>query len=149
MIGCSAASVPCKSRWWVTSAAFCFWLWPWRAAGHLAVLAAAALILAELCLHRFHKIPFTCSYLPGESQVHLAIWGALSLLWFIVLSVRYEIEALEDPARFIPALIGLAIVWACLRRRTAAHARSEEAEVQFEDVAAPAVQMLGLNRDGA
>ena len=28
-------------------------------------------------------------------------------------------------------------------------ANSEEAEVQFEEVAAPAVQVLGLNRDGA
>jgi len=135
---------------WVASAGFCFWLWPWRAAaGHQAILAAVALILAELCLHGFHKIPFTCSYLPGKSQVHLAIWGALSLLWFIILSVRYELDALEDPARFVPALIGLAAVWACLRWRTAAHARSEEAEVEFEEVAAPAVQVLGLNRDGA
>jgi hypothetical protein len=135
---------------WMASAGFCFWLWPWRAAaGHQAILAAVALILAELCLHGFHKIPFTCSYLPGKSQIHLVIWGALSLLWCIILSVRYEIQALEDPARFVPALIGLAVVWACLRWRTAAHARSEEAEVQFEEVAASAVQVLGLNRDGA
>ena len=135
---------------WAVSAVFCCWLWPWRAAvGHLAILTALALILAELCLHKFDKIPFTCSYLPGKSQVHLAILGALALLWFIVLSVIYERQALEDPARFIPALIGFAVVWAGLRWRTAAHARSEEAEVQFEEVAAPAVQVLGLNRDGA
>jgi len=135
---------------WMASAGFCFWLWPWRAAaGHQAILAAVALILAELCLHGFHKIPFTCSYLPGKSQVHLAIWGAVSLLWFIILSVRYELDALEDPARFVPALIGLAVVWACLRWRTAAHARREEAEVRFEELAAPAVLVLGLNRDGA
>ncbi len=58
-------------------------------------------------------------------------------------------QALEDPARFVPALVGLAFVWACVRWRTAAHARSEEAEVQFEEVAAPAVQVLGLSRDGS
>jgi hypothetical protein len=108
-----------------------------------------ALMLAELCLHGFHKIPFTCSYLPGKSQIHLAILGSLALLWFIILSVVYERQALADPKRFVPALIGFAIVWACLRWRTAAHAGEEDAEVQFEEVAAPAVQVLGLNRDGS
>jgi hypothetical protein len=135
---------------WIASAGFCFWLWPWRAAaGHLAILALIALILAELCLYGFHKIPFTCSYLPGKSQVHLAILGAVFLLHFLVLSIAYEPQALEDLARFVPALVGLALVWACARWRTAAHARSQEAEVQFEEVAAPAVQVLGLNRDGS
>jgi CubicO group peptidase (beta-lactamase class C family) len=135
---------------WILSAVGCFWLWPWRAAaGHLAILALVALTLAELCLYGFHKIPFTCSYLPGKSQVHLAILGGLSLLWFIILSVVYERQALADPVLFVPALIGFALLWACLRWRTAAHASAEEAEVQFEEVAAPAVQVLGLNRDGS
>jgi CubicO group peptidase (beta-lactamase class C family) len=135
---------------WILSAVCCFWLWPWRAAaGHLAILTLMALAFAELCLHGFHKIPFTCSYLPGKSQVHLAILGSLALLWFIILSVVYERQALADPKLFVPALIGFAVVWACLRWRTTARASEEDAEVQFEEVAAPAVQVLGLNRDGS
>jgi CubicO group peptidase (beta-lactamase class C family) len=135
---------------WMAAAVCCFWLWPWRAAaGHLAILALMAMILVELCLHGFHKIPFTCSYLPGKSQIHLVVLGVLCLLWCIVLSVVYERQALEDPVLFVPAAIGFALVWGCLRWRTAAHARSEEAEVQFEEVATPAVLVLGLNRDGA
>jgi hypothetical protein len=98
---------------------------------------------------RVPKIPFTCSYLPGKSQIHLVVLGVLCLLWCIVLSVVYEREALADPVLFVPAVIGFAAVWACLRWRTAARARSEEAEVQFEEVATPAIQVLGLNRDGA
>jgi CubicO group peptidase (beta-lactamase class C family) len=135
---------------WILSAVCCFWLWPWpAAAGHLAILALMALILAELSLHGFHKIPFTCSYLPGKSQVHLAILGSLALLWFIILSVVYERQALADPKRFVPALLGFAIVFACLRWRTGARALEENAEVQFEERAASAVQLLGLNRDGS
>jgi hypothetical protein len=135
---------------WIAAAVCCFWLWPWRAAaGHLAILALMAMILVELSLHGFHKIPFTCSYLPGKSQIHLVVLGVLCLLWCIVLSVVYEREALADPVLFVPAVIGFAAVWACLRWRTAARARSEEAEVQFEEVATPAIQVLGLNRDGA
>ncbi len=135
---------------WILSAVCCFWLWPWwAAAGHLAILTLMAMILGELCLHGFHKIPFTCSYLPGKSQVHLAILGSLALFWCIILSVVYERQALADPKLFVPALIALAAVWACLRWRTAAHAKEEDAEVQFEERVAPAVQLLGLNRDGS
>jgi CubicO group peptidase (beta-lactamase class C family) len=135
---------------WILSAVCCFRLWPWRAAaGHLAILTLMALAFAELCLHGFHKIPFTCSYLPGKSQVHLAILGSLGLLWFILLSVVYERQALADPKLFVPALIGFAVVWACLRWRTTARASEEDAEVQYEEVAVPAVQVLGLNRDGS
>ncbi len=135
---------------WIVAAVFAFRQWPWlAAAGHLAILAALGLILAELCLHGFHKIPFTCSYLPGKSQANLAILGAVFLLWFVILSVKYERQALEDPRLFIPALIGLALVWAGARWRTAARAREEDAEVRFEETAAPAAQVLGLNRDGA
>ena len=119
------------------------------AAGHLAILGLIALILTELCLYGFEKIPFTCSYLPGKSQIHLAVLGALSLLWLIAVSVRYERQALEAPARFAVLLIALAFAWPCTRWRTEAHARSEEAEVQFEEADVPAIQILGLNRDGS
>jgi CubicO group peptidase (beta-lactamase class C family) len=135
---------------WAVSAVLCFYRWPWRAAaGHLAILGLIGLILAELCLYNFDKIPFTCSYLPGKSQIHMAILGAYLLLGFTILSVEYERQALENPARFVLALIGLACVWACTRWRTAAHARSEEARVQFEEVEDPAILVLGLNRHGS
>jgi CubicO group peptidase (beta-lactamase class C family) len=135
---------------WILSAVCCFRLWPWgAAAGHLAILTLMALAFGELCLCGFDKIPFTCSYLPGKSQVHLAILGSLTLVWFIILSVVYERQALADRKLFIPALLGLALVWACLRWRTTARATEEDAEVRFEEVTAPAVQVLGLNRDGS
>ena len=134
---------------WAASAACCFRPWPWRgAAGHLAVLALLAMILAELCLHGFHKIPFTCSYLPGKSQVHLAIFGGIALFWCIVGSVIYERQALTDPLRFVPLLAGLGCVWLCARWWNAVAAPSADAEVSFEELATPAVQQLGLNRDG-
>jgi hypothetical protein len=61
----------------------------------------------------------------------------------------YERQALANPKLFVPALIGFGVVWTGLHWRTAAHAGEEAAEVQFEEVAAPAVQVLGLNRDGS
>ena len=134
---------------WALSAACCFWSLPWRAApGHLALLALFALVSAELCLYRFDKIPFTCSYLPGKSQLHLAVLGVGYMLWVIGLDSK-EFQVLEDPAGLAGLLLALVFVWACARWRNTAHAKSEDAEVQFEAVEAPAVQGLGLTRDGS
>jgi len=40
-------------------------------------------------------------------------------------------------------------VWLCARWWNTVLARSTDAEVSFEELATPAVQQLGLNRDGA
>ena len=66
---------------WLISAALLLWLWPVNAAvGHLLLLALLAAILIELCLYNFHKIPFTCSYLPGKANIYLIFFGGVFLL---------------------------------------------------------------------
>jgi hypothetical protein len=134
---------------WALSASVCFWFWPWRpAVGHLAILAGLSIILAEVCLYRFQKIPFTCSYLPGKSNVHLSVLGAFALLWYLGFSVRYERDILADLTSTITVVTVLTLLAAAARWRTQSDATSEEAEVQFEDAPEPAVRSLGLNRDG-
>src|SRR6185295_20419060 len=45
---------------WLVTAVVCLWLWPGRQnAGHLVVLGLFGMILADICLLRFRKIPFT------------------------------------------------------------------------------------------
>src|SRR5262249_5150191 len=47
----------------MATAAACFWLWPWQAAlAHVVVLGLFGVLLADVCLYSFRKIPFTCSY---------------------------------------------------------------------------------------
>jgi hypothetical protein len=59
---------------WALSAAVLIPLWPWRlAAAHLAALAFFGIILAEFSFDGAQKIPFTCSYLPGKSRIHLSV----------------------------------------------------------------------------
>jgi hypothetical protein len=134
---------------WMGSAVLCLRQWPWRqAAGHLAILGLIGIILADLCLHGFRKIPFTCSYLPGKSQVHMVFLGALGLLWGVMLSVKVERQALQASrsTAWMVALFGLA---ACgVRLGTAALARLDVDELRFEEAPAPAVLELGLHRDG-
>ena len=135
---------------WAISAALCFRLSPGRvAANQLAVLTLFALVLAELCLYRFDKIPFTCSYLPGKSQLHLAVLSVAFLMYVINFNGDDELAVLREPAGLAGLLLALGLVWACVRWRNATHAGSAEAEVRFEEVEAPAVQGLGLTRDGS
>ena len=135
---------------WLTTATICFWLWPWpAAAGHLAILAGLGILLTEICLYGFQKIPFTCSYLPGKSQVHLVVLGVLALFRLIVLGVTYELQLLDDLAHTITLAAGLALVAACVYWRTQASAGASKEEIDFEEVPEPAVRVLGLSGEGA
>jgi len=139
---------------WTASAAVFLWMWPWRpAVGHLAVLGLLGAIVAELCLRNFHKIPFTCSYLPGRSYAHMVILGLIGVLLVIARGADVERHALgsstDNPAGLIAMLGLLGILAAWARWRTSEMAKSPEGMLQFEEAEVPAVMSLGLNRDGS
>jgi len=134
---------------WLVSAVVCLRLWPWRqAAGHLLALGLLGTALVDLALRGFRKIPFTCSYLPGKSQVHMIFLGALGLGWLVAQSVTFEQRALQEPRTMEVMLMLLGVVAVGVRWSTAALARLDERDLQFEEVPAPAVFELGLQRDG-
>jgi hypothetical protein len=134
---------------WLASAVLCLWLWPWRqAAGHLALLGLLGMILADLCLHSFRKIPFTCSYLPGKSKVNMVFLYAAGVMWFITLCVRFERRLLQEPRNMATMLVLFVLAAVCTRSGTAALARLGEEELKFEEEPVPAVFELGLHRDG-
>jgi len=134
---------------WLGSAVLCLRLWSWRqAAGHLVLLGLLGVMLGDLCLRGFRKIPFTCSYLPGKSQVHMVFLGASLLMWVVLLSVKVELQALQEPRTMAAMLLLFGVAAAGVRWGTAALARSEEDELQFEEAPAPTVLELGLHRDG-
>jgi hypothetical protein len=57
---------------WVGLAVLLFFIWPWQpAAKHLLVLALLGAIFTETGLYGIQKIPFTCSYLLGKSNLHM------------------------------------------------------------------------------
>jgi len=130
---------------WLVSAAVFFGMWPWRqAAGHLAVLGLIGFIVAELCLQSFRKIPFTCSYMPGRRT---STSRPSSML-----CAEFERQALvREGASLAAILMVFAAAAGLLRWRTAwlgSPLDSLEETLEFEDVPAPAVMVLGLNRDG-
>jgi hypothetical protein len=120
-------------------------LWGWRLAlFHLVFGLTLALILVEVLLLNFQKIPFTCSYLPGKANITLLGF----LYWFAFTTYTYTMAALEyrvlhDPVLLalilgvaIPLLAGLMIYRNWRLRRGFAFI--------FDDQPEPIVRTLGL-----
>jgi CubicO group peptidase (beta-lactamase class C family) len=134
---------------WLISAVVCLRLWPWyQAAGHLLGLGLLGTALVDLALRGFRKIPFTCSYLPGKSQVHMIFLGALGLGWLVAQSATFEQQALQEPRTIVAMLALLGVVATGVRWSMAFLARLDDRDLQFEEVPTPAVFELGLQRDG-
>jgi hypothetical protein len=134
---------------WPAFAAIFLLMWPWReAAIHLAALGLAGVILGYVCLYGFQKVPFTCSYLPGKSHAHFAVLCVLPLIGLIAFGVVSEWRALHRPEEWVGMLAVLSAPAICVRWRTVSVANSEDAVVLFEEAEPPAVQGLGLYRDG-
>jgi CubicO group peptidase (beta-lactamase class C family) len=135
---------------WLLTAIVCLGLWPgWQNAGHIAVLGFLGMILADLCLLRFRKIPFTCSWLPGKSYFHMVFLGAIGVLVVGRNAAMLEWDALQETGSTTVMLALLVAAWICVRRTAVALAKREEQELRFEDEEPPLVMGLGLYRDGA
>lgn len=112
-------------------------------AAHLAVLAIAGWIFAELSLIGFYKVPFTCSYLPGKVHVQI-MFGVFLLLTFVfaMSSAEIEMPSLNDPLRYM-CMTGLFLaialgLWAFNRNR------AKSAVLYFEELPPEVITTLGL-----
>jgi hypothetical protein len=120
-------------------------VWPWqRALGHSAFLLAFGLLIIELALTGFVKVPFTCSYLPGKANLKIMFgvyWGLLIIVSEIVTDV--EQRALLHPAGYAWLMGVTLLAWlvAAVRSR-GVHARIPA--LSFEEQPEPAVFGLGL-----
>ena len=125
-------------------------IWPRRpAVQHLVVLLLLAILIVQVSLQRFRKIPFACSYLPGKSNLAGPRAGLGGCLLLLGLSVAASIErwSMDKAARYIAVLAFLmaATFWAM--RKTRAFAGSPYNRVQFEDIPTPEIYALDLRRD--
>lgn len=126
-----------------------FWLWPWQpAAQHLVLLALLGAILVEAGLYGFHKIPFTCSYLPGKANIYvLVLICAPFAIPLLIRIVMVEQNALQSAAVYSVVVTAMAFAVIAARWSTAALARSEGAALRFEEIEPPEIEGLQLTRD--
>jgi hypothetical protein len=134
---------------WVVSTALCFAAFPWPVAiRHAVLLAGAAFVLVEVCLLGPQKIPFTCSYLPGKSQVHIAVLATAYMSWVIGPNLRSVLGLVENLAAFGAAVLSMTFLWGGARWANVSAAKSGQAQIRFEEEEQPAVQPLKLTFDG-
>jgi hypothetical protein len=125
---------------WIVSAAILLSIWPWQhAVEHLIVLAIVGFIVSHVCLTGYQKIPFTCSYLPGKTYVHMAFLTAVALVLLVTRGVTFESNALDD-RNLYAWMVGVLMIAAIVARwRTVSASRSIEAIVQFEEAQVPSI----------
>jgi hypothetical protein len=118
---------------------------PWHeVAAHLLILVLIGCVLADLCLIGFYKVPFTCSYLPGKSNVQFVFWGFLIL--FIPLAMRFaslEQHALNSLPQFLCMTGFLLAIIAALRAFN--HHQARSAAIYFEELPPEIITTLRLS----
>jgi CubicO group peptidase (beta-lactamase class C family) len=119
---------------WLLSAGALSLFWPWRPAlKHLFLLLLIGLTITELCLTGNQKIPFTCRWLPGKSNLHISFWLCIMLVLQITLiAADFERSSLESPRRYAAiagVLLAAAIFCAIRNSRSGAQ---ESDTLQFE-----------------
>jgi hypothetical protein len=129
------------------SAALLLWFWPWTTvAEHLLVLGLLGSLLADISLRGFRKIPFTCSYLPGKSKVHMVFWvGIFPVVLAIHKYAQLELRAMARPFCYWVMAGSLAAAVLAARLVSNTGANRSEPEVQYEESASDELTSLGLN----
>jgi hypothetical protein len=119
---------------WLVSAAFALLYRPLpQVAAHLVILALLGFILADLNLLGFYKVPFTCSYLPGKSNIQFSFWiFIIAFVPLTVLGAIRELEILSHPFQCTSIVVALAAIAAGLRAFN--RNRSRSAVLYFEEL---------------
>ncbi len=135
---------------WIAAAIVYLSIWPGGPAlEHMLVLVLAGLLIADLSLHQFRKIPFACSWLPGGPQFRLKM-GIWMLIFVVFASLLTGIEfwAMQNFARFcvFAALLLIVVRWAA--RRNTEFALSAANRLQFDELPPAEIFALDLRPDG-
>jgi hypothetical protein len=112
-------------------------------AAHLVILLIVGWIFVELSLIGLHKVPFTCSCLPGKVHVQVMLWVFLFLLLILAMSTaEVELPALRNAGRDVSMVAVLGAtgwgLWYCNRNR------AKSALLCFEEPPTEVIVKLGL-----
>ena len=129
---------------WLISAGLALSFRPWsQVLEHLAILALLGWVFTECSLIGFYKVPFTCSYLPGKSNIQVAFFGFVVVLLVLAVSFApFEQGTLGNPLRFSGLIIAIAAV-ACGLWAFNLH-RAKSAVLYFEEIPEEPILRLGL-----
>jgi hypothetical protein len=88
-------------------------LWGWAiSAIHAVVVTLSSLVLAQILLVGYRKVPFTCSYPPFRNSAIVMVLGyVLGFFVFVVFISNLEYRALLNPVYAIPLVLMGPAAW--------------------------------------
>jgi hypothetical protein len=130
---------------WILSGALSFGFRPAsHVAMHLVILGLLGWTLVELSLIGFYKVPFTCSYLPGKSNIQLVFWAFFMIcLPLAAWIASVEHDALTRQLNFVSLSFAFTAVAFGLFIFNRYRARS--ALLYFEELPEEVITTLGLS----
>lgn len=111
---------------------------------HTLVVTVWTVLLTNIALSRFHKLPFTCT-LPVFKQHSFVILLSVGFgfLLYAVSTPEFESSALVEPLRMISLIPVAALGW-YIPHRLDKNAIDIERRIIFEESATQAVELLRL-----
>ncbi len=136
---------------WLGTAVCYLAIWPGQPAlEQILVLGLLGIVIVERSLYQFRKIPFACSWLPGNAhgKMKTGIWCCVFLM-FATMAGAIELWSMEKGARIIVVFAILGALAVRARYRTSEFAAEPENRLQFEDLPPADIYALDLRQDGA
>jgi hypothetical protein len=124
-------------------------LWGWPVALlETVVVTLWSVLLTEILLFRFRKVPFTCSYPPfRDSAVVLALSYVLGFFLFVELTSNLEQWGLSNPILMALLVAIVLIAWYVLWQfRKTVEEIDIDKELIFEENAPATFELLDLRR---
>jgi hypothetical protein len=111
-----------------------------------AMCLLPALVLHELLLFHFQRIPFTSAYLPGRRPlIETVLLYGVSVAVYVSILGAITVRCLEEPSYYLIEFGILMALWARIRK-----GRREDwqmGKLEFEEVAEPVVHTLSIEKD--
>ncbi len=124
-------------------------VWGWRVGViHTAVVAAVSMLLIEILLVCYRKIPFTCS--APHFKSHIPVAGFFYLAGFIVFTYLVPIierQASDDPRWYLGFILALTGIWLGLKlyRREMTRFDSQLIFEERSDIGDVTIEVLNLS----
>jgi len=121
------------------------YFWGWRTSLiHTAIVTAMCILLTEISLMRFRKVPFTCSMPAFKSHAIAAIlFYIFGFFTFSAFTATAERWALDDPIRFVVFALFFPGAWLALREWLR-NLTFLDKRIIFEEKSSPAVEGMNL-----
>ena len=120
--------------------------YPWAPAlAHFLLMLTLGVLLVELCLFTFPKVPFSSSYLSGKAQIDFVFWASVMLIFRLLADgAGIESRMLHHVRSFAGVVLVVAIA-AIVARYLNESRGSATDDLLFEDEDSSKLTSLNLN----